>query len=184
MTAVVGLDLSLTGSGLARIAWSSQARVVDTRRIGLAGITTMSDPTDRARALHGLKTGIVEWAYPADLVVVESMVPNPVSRSTNERGALWYLVVLALLNRQVRVEYVHPGTLKRYGAGTGDAGKPAMRAAAREAFPDVVTSSPDEDDALWLAGIGVHMLGGPLPYPVTPQRTDVVRRLKAASSAA
>lgn len=177
MTTVVGLDLSLTSSGLARITWGLGTTVTETWHRGVGGLTTITDPAERCRVLHGLKTDIVDWVAPCDLVVVEKLVPNPASRSTNERAALWYLVVSALVGRSVRVVELHPSTLKVYATGRGDAKKPDMRAAARTAWPDVVTSCSDEDDALWLAGVGVHLLDGPPPFPITPERADVITRL-------
>jgi Holliday junction resolvasome RuvABC endonuclease subunit len=184
LTAAVGLDLSLTSSGLARITWGPGTVVTETWHRGVGGLTTITDPAERCRVLHGLKTDIVDWVAPCDLVVVEKLVPNPASRSTNERAALWYLVVSALVSRGVRVAELHPSTLKVYATGRGDAKKPDMRAAARAAWPEVVTSCSDEDDALWLAGVGVHLLDGPLPYPVTEQRGSVIANMRASPSAA
>jgi Holliday junction resolvasome RuvABC endonuclease subunit len=111
-------------------------------------------------------------------------VPNPQSRSTNERGALWYLIVLSLLHRELDVRFVHPGTLKRYATGSGNADKASVKAATTVTFPAVRTRTDDERDALWLAAVGVHLLGGPLPYPVTPVRADVITRLNRQEKAA
>lgn len=179
-----GLDLSLTSSGLARITWGLGTTVTETWHRGVAGLTTITDPAERCRVLHGLKTDIVDWVHPAQLVVVEKLVPNPASRSTNERAALWYLVVSALVNRGVEVTELHPSTLKVYATGRGDAKKPDMRSAVRLWWPDVVTTCSDEDDALWLAGVGVHLLDGPLPYPVGEQRAKVLANMRASPSAA
>lgn len=184
MTTVVGLDLSLTSSGLARITWGLGTTVTETAKKGEAGVTTLSDPMDRCEVLHRLKTAIVDWVHPADLVVVEAMVPNPASTSTNERAGLWYLTVSALVYRGARVVEVHPNTLKLYATGNGRADKTAMKGAAMEAFPEVRTASSDERDALWLAAVGVHLLGGPLPYPVTEQRAKVLANIRASPSAA
>lgn len=184
MTAVVGLDLSLTGSGLARITWGLGTVVTETWRRGEKGVTVMPDPVDRCRALHRLKTDIVDWVWPASLVVVESLVPNPKSRSTDERAALWYLVVTALAFRNVRVVEVNPTALKRYATGRGRADKDAMEAAAEEAFPGTPLPSDDEVDALWLAAVGMHLSGGPLPYPVTDERADVLTGIPTAKEAA
>lgn len=184
MTTVCGLDLSLTSSGLSRITWGLGTVVTETWHRGVGGLTTITDPAERCRVLHGLKVDIVEWASPCDLVVVEKLVPNPASRSTNERAALWYLVVSALVSRGVEVAEVHPSTLKVYATGRGDAKKPDMRAAARAAWPEVVTTCSDEDDALWLAGVGMHLLDGPLPYPVTETRAKVLAGIRASPSAA
>lgn len=181
MTTVVGLDLSLTSSGLSRITWGLGTVVTETWHRGVGGLTTITDPAERCRVLHGLKTDIVEWVHPADLVVVEKLVPNPASRSTNERAALWYLVVSALVSRGVEVMELHPSTLKVYATGRGDAKKPDMRTASKTSWPEVVTTCSDEDDALWLAGVGMHLLDGPLPYPVTDYRGDVVTRLRRSS---
>jgi Holliday junction resolvasome RuvABC endonuclease subunit len=185
VTAVVGLDLSLTSSGLARITWGRDRTVVtETWHRGEAGVTTLPDPADRCTALHRLKADIVEWAHPAHLVVVEKLVPNPVSRSTNERAALWYLTVSALVSRGSSVVEVHPGTLKRYATGRGGAPKQEMRAAAKANFPGVVTACSDEDDALWLAALGVQVLDGPLEHLWTAERREITAGIRASPFAA
>jgi Holliday junction resolvasome RuvABC endonuclease subunit len=184
VSAVVGLDLSLTSSGLARITWGLGTTVMETAKKGEAGVTTLADPMDRCEVLHRLKTAIVDWVHPADLVVVEAMVPNPASTSTNERAGLWYLAISALVYRGARVVEVHPNTLKLYATGNGRADKAAMKAAMAEAFPEVLATSSDERDALWLAAVGVHLLDGPLPYPVTDYRADVVAKLRPTNEEA
>lgn len=185
MTAVVGLDLSLTSSGLARITWGrDRTTVVETTTRGEAGVTTLADPVARCEALHRLKTAIVDWVHPSDLVVVEKLVPNPASKSTNERAGLWFLVVSTLVYRGVRVVELHPSTLKRYATGRGNDPKSEMRAAARTWWPEAVTMTSDEDDALWLASVGMHLLDGPLPYPVTEVRAEVVAGMRVSPSAA
>lgn len=177
VTTVVGLDLSLTSCGLARHAWTSQKTATEVWHRGDKGITVQPYP-DRCRSLVHICADVLAWTEPADLVVVEELVPNPKSRSTNERGALWYFVYRRLLDHEVPILVVHPGTLKRYATGKGNAEKHEIRAAAQEAWPWVKTVTTDEDDALWLASLGMHMLEGPLPYELPAWRLDALSGLR------
>lgn len=177
MTTVAGLDLSLTCCGLARHTWNGPRLVTETWYRGDKGITTQPYP-DRCRSLIHITADVLAWTLPCDLAVMEEMVPNPKSRSTNERAALWYFIYRRLLDQDIPVLMIHPGTLKRYATGNGKAEKPEMRAAAREAFPDVVTVKADEDDALWLASAGLHLLDGEVPYDVPEWRAAALSGLR------
>lgn len=177
MTTVAGLDLSLTCCGLSRITWGHDKTVAEVWHRGDKGITTQPYP-DRCRSLVHIVADVIAWSVPCDLVVMEKLVPNPKSVSTNERAALWWWVYRRLLDHEVPILVVHPNTLKRYVTGGGRAEKPDMRAAAREAWPEVVTVKYDEDDALWLSSLGMHMLDGPLPYEPADYQTAVVSGLR------
>lgn len=177
MSTVAGLDLSLTCCGLSRITSNHHGTLAEVWHRGDKGITTQPYP-QRCDSLVHITADIIAWSVPCDLAVMEELVPNPKSRSTNERGALWYFVYRRLVGHGIPVLVVHPGTLKRYATGKGNADKPEMRTAAREAWPEVVTVKTDEDDALWLASLGLHLLHGEAPYEVPEWRAAALAGLR------
>lgn len=183
MTTVAGLDLSLTACGLARITWGHGQSVAETWHRGDKGITTQPYP-ERVQSLSHICADVLAWTEPCDLAVVEELVPNPKSRSTNERGALWYWVYRRLMDHDTPVLVVHSKTLKRYATGNGNADKREMWVAAEQAYPGAKVKTSDEADALWLSLLGVHVLGGPLAYELKDHHLDVVAGLRLPEEAA
>jgi hypothetical protein len=65
------------------------------------------------------------------------------------------------------VALVPPASLKMYVTGKGGAGKPAIIAAIREAFPERWVTDDNEADALGLAAMLARQLG----YPIDAEQT-------------
>ena len=164
MTLVVGLDLSLTSSGVAIIGWpgpamaTPYAHVSRVRSKGTRGDTLQ----DRHARLRMLAQAIIDEARGAALVVVEQPAFSAVGGSHHDRSGLWWLVVGRLLSREIPVVEVTPGQLKKYATGSGVAGKDAVLAAVVRRYPCVDVGNNDEADALVLAAIGARRLGFPL----------------------
>lgn len=170
MTHVVGLDLSLTGSGLA--CSCGQLKV-----IGRDGITKMPLPA-RVEAVRALTEAIVEWAhdhtpgqrsalrFPA-MVVIEQPAFTRSGGGAVERHALWWQVVEMLLGYGNSVAVASPTGLKAYalgkGGGKGTEGKGPMVDALARRLPQFATGgNADLVDAAWLCAMGADRLGMPL----------------------
>jgi crossover junction endodeoxyribonuclease RuvC len=161
---VTGLDLSLTGTGIATI-WGvtrDQELAVSTARVGTKATT--DDLPARADRLRGLATRIIRGCHRSDLVVVEQPSYGSTGGSAHDRSGLWWLVVASLDSRSIPVVEVAPNTLKVYATGKGRGDKDVMVAAVVRRYghllPDL--SSGDECDALCLADMGARHLGRPL----------------------
>jgi Holliday junction resolvasome RuvABC endonuclease subunit len=164
---VVGLDLSLTSSGVAHIDGTPQCLKVD----DLEGM-------DRI----GHITGRIAPVVPADTELV--MVEAPVFVAGHMASAL----ETAYLNGIVRQYLWHAGvayldvaigTLKVYATGDGHAKKLDMIRAAEKRL-GYEGDSDDEADALWLRALGWGLLGVPLvELPKTHTRAlDKLRKAR------
>ena len=165
---VVGVDLSLTATGLA----DSTARC---GRVGQSGVTAL--PLDkRFYAIQQVASGIYQWiAQPRpDLVVIEGIEAHGAGNGgLSERTFLWWWLVSVYLTNGVPVLDVNPNKLKMYTTGRGNATKPDMVAAVAGWQRWPVGKDNNKADAAALCAIGLHLLG----HPVECDRTE--KQLKA-----
>lgn len=155
--AVVGVDLSLTATGIA-YADGSTATVNTNRLDGPIRLIVIRDAVRAALDVH-------EWA--PDLVVIEGYAFGR-PKQAHQVGELGGVVRVAL--REEQDEFPHmgwcvvpPAKLKKFATGKGTADKTAMVVAARERLGwDGLDH--DQADALWLRAFGLAM------YHALPQR--------------
>lgn len=152
---VIGLDLSLTATGL-----SDGTRTWTIRSKGHK-IDTLAD---RANRLRLLAAGIADECSGAELVVIEGPAFASSSGHAHDRSGLWWLVIDTLWAEGIAMTKfveVPPSVLKKYATGRGNADKGAMIEAACKRFPNVETGGHDgRVDALWLAAMGRDYLSG------------------------
>lgn len=171
---VVGLDLSLTGTG---IATATGTRIVKTdgradatlleRRTRLAGITATI-------GLHVAEAAAATGQHRGALVVLEGpSLAQQAQRGTHDRAGLWWLVVDELLGAGHLVVEVTPAGVKRFATGKGNANKTAIAVALAirygVEFPD-----DNQADAYVLRAMGLHRLGC-LLAPVPQTHTDALK---------
>jgi hypothetical protein len=154
---VLGLDLSLTGTGIARI--------------GGDGVELLTTVRPGKREGHGrlhLIMGAIDEAQRGrelDLIVIEgpSYGSQGGQRGHHERAGLWWMVTHGLWSRGRSYAVVAPKARAKYATGNGNDGKAAVTAAVRERYghlaPGAVRND-NEADALVLAAMGVDHLGG------------------------
>lgn len=159
MTVVVGLDLSLTGSGICRI----EGEAIQHARIGSGPASAaLADRSQRLRVLAGK---IVERCVGADLVGVESPAYSKTMGSMHDRSGLWWMVMGRLTAQGIACYEVTAGTLKVYATGAGRVGKDLVLAEVVRRYIDHVPNlaTNDEADALVIAAMGFHhATGGPV----------------------
>jgi Holliday junction resolvasome RuvABC endonuclease subunit len=161
---VVGLDLSLTASGIASTrGWCTV--------VGRAGLTVAATPlAERLAGMRALKQQLLDTIGAPDLVCIETPALSRARGGVFERGWLWFEVATVLeLDRDVAVVGVDPGQLKLYATGRGGASKGEVLVAVTKRWPQFETGGDDNlADAVVLAAIGADLLGEPLtPLPVT-----------------
>lgn len=158
---VVGVDLSLTGTGIA-----SNRGWVDL--VGVKGLTVMP-LVERLTALRELYGRVKAAVGVADLIVAEGPSLNDSGAGSVERNALWVNFVdwAILSGRDVAV--VPPTNLKKYATGKGSAPKTQVIDAVARRFPQYGTKGNDNiADAVVLMAMGMDHLGFPLtPMPAT-----------------
>jgi hypothetical protein len=173
---VVGVDLSLTATGL---AWPDGR----TMTYGRAGLSTITSITARVAALQGLavelRGRIVGHTYRDSglptLVVMESLIKRGGTAGiSTEKAYLWWLLVALLSDMGIFVMEASVSTGKLYLTGHGDGNKREMLDAVRRHFPaweirktgakgqPLKTDDENKADAVAFMGIGCHLLGYPL----------------------
>lgn len=145
MTAVLGLDLSCSRSGVAAPTG---------RTLSIAPRTTDIGP--RLHLVAGAVAKVVR-AYRPQLAVIEDYAPNSRGRlSTIRLAELGGAVRMMLHELDVPFVTVGPGQLKRWATGNGNATDDRMIAAARAAGAD--PANDDEADAYLLRAVALHAL--------------------------
>lgn len=144
---VIGLDLSLTSTGIAHsdgdLSTAAPRRRGDPRLVELRHAVTLAATTED---------------IPVDLAVIEDLPTH--ARAAGITGMVHGAVRCLLLDMDVHYALVPPASLKRYAVGKGNATKPDMRMELfKRAGLDV--RSDDEVDAWWLRHMGLHWLGHP-----------------------
>lgn len=150
MTAqVIGLDLSLTGTGVALPDGSSLT--ITSRHRGVERLAELRDTVARL-VLAG-----------CDLVAIEGYSMGTARQSSHAHGLgeLGGVIRLQLHDLDIRYVDIPPASLKRYATGKGNANKNDMLlAAARRLGYD--GNSNDEADALWLRAMTLDACATPI----------------------
>ena len=165
---VVGLDLSLTSTGVASNAgWTERIRT----RPGADPFTRLR--TIRSEVLDRVRGGLEH----ADLVVVEGPAFRGAGNETghHQRAGLWWLVLEAIDARDIPWAQVPPACLKRYATGKGNASKDEVLAAVIRRFPAVEVAGNDAADALVLAAMGADHMGVPMVEMPAAHRTGLAK---------
>lgn len=160
MANVVGLDLSLTSTGVAIVTGGAVAL----QRVRSTG-KKVDDLSTRWVRIRQLVNDVEHHCKGADLVVIEQPAFSRQVGHMHDRSGFWWLVVDRLRFAGVPVAEVSPTTLKKYAIGKGggsDSGKDAVLAAVIRRYPDVNVTGNDEADALVLAAMGSRHAGQPI----------------------
>lgn len=142
---VVGLDLSMTATG---IAWcDGSTYTVKTKRDGDRRLPEICHEVGIAVAERGI-----------DLVVIEDLPTH--AHGAGITGMVHGAVRAYLLRLRVPYVLLTPATLKKYATGRGNAGKPEMAVALFKRAGLELTDD-NQVDAAWLRFAGLQMLGHP-----------------------
>jgi crossover junction endodeoxyribonuclease RuvC len=156
---VVGLDLSLTSTGIAVITGDG----VQLQRVRSKG-TADATLDERADRLHSLRDCVISHLPDtATLVVIEQPAFSRQTGHMHDRSGLWWLVIDSLHAAGHAVAEVTPSTLKKYATGRGNASKDEVLLETAKRFADVVdVTGNDVADALVCAAIAADHLGQPI----------------------
>lgn len=182
---VVGLDLSLTGAGIASLDLVTGALSTAVHRSPAPKVDTLGAHVARHRALVD---GIVQQTVACDpaLVVVEGLrfSVSAQDSSLSRRGFLWWAVVEGLVAAGAPVLEVTPSQIKMLATGNGGASKDMMVAEYALAWPDATRDKNVQDraDAAFAAALGAAYLRSPLlPFKVTGKRRQALAKVTAPS---
>jgi crossover junction endodeoxyribonuclease RuvC len=172
MTAVMGLDLSLTGTGVAawhpargwhRTTITSTGHNTDTYEQTGARLERICDQIEDVRA----------GQRPA-LVVIETPAFSSASGHARDRAGLFWLVVSRLRRDwpDVAVAYCPPNTRIRYALGKGSGSKDEVLAATIKRYPDADVRNNNEADAVLLCAMGARWLADQPGFPSELRTVD------------
>ncbi len=159
---VVGLDLSLTSTGVARTLVGTTETVVEVRTVKSSGTKTDSWE-QRHRRLYGLVGDIAHTVPRRALVMLEAPAYSRTTGSQHDRSGLWWMVYSELtIAYGLTVMPIGPTVRAKYATGKGNASKDTVLAAAVRRYPDIDITGNDTADAVILMAIGCRLLGTPI----------------------
>lgn len=149
---VIGLDLSLTSTGVASSAgWCDRIKPA-------AGLTGL----ERLRFITSTVGQFVRCYPVPELVVVEGLAYSSTTGAATERGALWWFVVNLVDQGRLPYAVVPPTCRAKYATGKGNAPKDQVMLAAAKRYAGWDIRGNDEADAVILAAMGADWLGQPV----------------------
>lgn len=164
-TYVVGLDISLASTGIAKVFIDGSAHV-RTVESGGKRDATLADRANRIRTVaEEVCRHIVPVRYGDTVqILIESPAYGLPGGSVWDRAGLWWAVVLRLHTFGLEVNHAAAGTVKKWitGSGSSKVGKNTVGVHVGRLFPDVEIGNDDEADALAMA----HLLAVRAGYPV------------------
>jgi len=163
MPRVIGLDTSLTGTGMVRVdrkptgnTWVSTSRLIKSKSGDGSHLFT-------SRRIKAIVDEIsTELDLLPTLVVIEAPAFSRVGGHNHDRSWLWGKVFDACVDRGIPI--IAPTTNQRmqYATGKGQADKDVVLAATIRRYPSAEVTNNNIADALLLAAIGCRFLGLPI----------------------
>ena len=167
MSTVIGIDPSLTGTGVA-VIHTDDHLVIETSTL----VTKPSGATltNRLMRLRTIVREVDRWALMldsadtrADLVVIEAPSLGQARQGgTLDRHGLWWLILDRLYTLDIPVVAVTPAARAKYATGKGNAAKDAVLLAVARRWPQAPVTNNNEADAVVLAAMGADWLGSPV----------------------
>lgn len=162
---VIGLDVSITSTGVAGATWADTLRTWSLPRKG-------ATRADRWARMCAAREQILPFIDGAALVVQESPAYSTGDMPGSQDLAwLWWSVYARCAAREIPWVEVGTSTLKVYATGNGRASKEDVVQAVATRRRDVTFRGNDQADALMLAAMGLDTLGyPPVELPKTHRR--------------
>lgn len=181
---VIGIDLSLTSTGLAAMNAQGDAFTDLVTSTG-TNADTVAQTADRISRLADQIVGKIDTIDPPLVLIESAFFSTRADTSAHRRAGLWWAVVTALRHHGHAPVAVSPSQVKKWATGTGNASKEKVLIRATSVWGEGVLAEGRDDraDALVLAAIGSHRLGGTLPCTLTDYRQSVVDSVFATAPA-
>lgn len=164
---VVGIDPSLTGTGVAVAGDEITVQVIDSTGHTAASLT---ERWARMTTIRARVSQIVRETEPA-LVVIEAPALDARHGAHLDRDGLWWMLVDEMFLGDISLVAAPPKSVKKFATGNGNASKDQMVAALARAFPDVDLIDNNGSDALAMAAFGRELTGESIwPKPLTKKQ--------------
>lgn len=188
---IVGIDLSLTGTGLARMTSIGMATYAVETAVVISAAPKNPRLQDHFDRQTKISSAVLEFAlgqprgdgHPdaASLVVIEGLFNSgQVGGSLIDRAGLWWRIVGSLLCYDIPVVTAAPMQGKKFLTGAGNADKGAMAMYAAKLYPQwtpsTMKNANDEADAIALAsiGVGLQRSDDEWPFQITDYRQKII----------
>ena len=163
--AYVGLDLSLTGAGIAlALVTEGDAPEIKCKTLGRKG-TNSETLAQRWRRIDQLARAVDDLvlAVPAPIgaIAIEAPAYSQSTGKTHDRSGLWWEVYRRVAEQGPTFE-VGTGKVKIYATGKGTADKDEIIASTVRRYPTAPISNNNEADAVVLAAIAARVAGASL----------------------
>lgn len=158
MTDVVGLDPSLTSTGIAVHSPGVETLLHTVASKGKKGASWI----ERHARLCTLREQIVDRIPSSSVVFMESPSYSSTSTSSHDRSGLWWHLYDGLHLRGCVIVPVSPAQRMMYATSKGNSAKDAVMAAAIRRYSRLDIKNNDEADAVILMALGLRALGRPI----------------------
>lgn len=149
---VAGIDVSLTGTGVATLGGTTLITSSGKRKDSIA---------QRRNRIKGIVDQVLIEVGVVHLVVIEGPSHHSVGGSVWDRAGLWWRIVDRLCAEGIPVAVMPPMSRAKYATGNGGSRKEAVMEAAQRRY-GAVLDNDNEADALVLRAAGLDWLGQPL----------------------
>jgi Holliday junction resolvasome RuvABC endonuclease subunit len=191
MPLVLGIDSSLTGTGLARIQVCDKPAdltdFVDPTEILVATVGDNKPKTKTRREYSRRIAKVVNDVDAAmegvDLIFMEELAYGAKGATAFVLPWLWGRIIDCAEARDIPIGFANVSQIKKYATGKGNADKDIVLAAVVRRFPEVEITNNNEADALTLALIACRGLGFPVDHP-TVAKEEVVTAIMDKGGAA
>lgn len=177
---IVGLDLSLTSTGIALNHGEQHGNnQFETHRIRSTGKADATW-TDRSIRLRKITRDIMEHIPAQALILIEGPSYASVGSGTHDRSGLWWMVYADLEAIGSTIIPVSPAQRMKYATGKGggkEAGKDNVLAAAIRTYPYLDITGNDIADAAILMAMGSRLANQPIEDNLPKARLDAMTKL-------
>lgn len=159
---VVGIDPSLTGTGLAIITNNTpQLHTIASRG---KRDDTWQQRAHRLTELRNNTMGLIPRN--TELCVIEGPAYAAQGAGIHDRAGYWWMLYQALTALKIPTAVCPPTTRAKWATDKGNAGKADVAMAITKLWPNTTIRGDDQADALCFATIAAQHLKHPMPYLV------------------
>jgi len=192
MPRVLGIDTSLTATGLARIDFTPSSPALPTGTMEIATATVgapkpSKDKSKRAMArrvnalLSQIELGILSDSGPddppPDLIAMEGLAYGAKGESAWVLPWVFGRVIELAEKYDIPLIIVATSARAKYATGNGRSDKDAVLASAIKLWPEADIANNNEGDAVVVGAVGCHYLGFPI-CASTVYRAEVLAKVE------